>query len=231
VQPDADLPADQRGVVRARRGLRHLERRDARAHPQRIGAAHPLRRGRLSRGARLRTDLGAAVRRAAVIRARRWIVACVVAGLALRAAFALFYWTGQPLTHDEREYLALARSLARGEGYRYPTDEPAPGTGQQFGRAPGYPAFLATFIEPVPADHVPRRVQLVQSLVGAVGILLIAAIAGRAGGPRSAVAAAAVSALYPPLVWMPAYALSETLYSTVVLAVALVLGAEKKGTV
>ena len=34
---------------------------------------------------------------------RRGIVACAVAGFALRAAFALFYWTGQPLTHDERE--------------------------------------------------------------------------------------------------------------------------------
>jgi hypothetical protein len=158
-----------------------------------------------------------------VTRARRWIVACAVAGLALRTAFALVYWTGQPLTHDEREYLALARSLARGEGYRYPADEPAPGTGQQFGRAPGYPAFLATFIDPVPVDHVPRRVQLVQALVGAVGILVIAAIAGRAGGPRSAVAAAAVCALYPPLVWMPSYALSETLYSTVALAIALIL--------
>ena len=151
------------------------------------------------------------------------IVACVIAGLALRAGFALFYWTNQPLTHDEREYLALARSLARGEGYRYPADEPAPGTGQQFGRAPGYPAFLATFIEPAPVEHVPRRVQLVQAVLGGVGVVLIATIAGRAGGPRSAVAAAAVSALYPPLVWMPAYALSETLYSTVALAIALIL--------
>jgi len=159
-----------------------------------------------------------------VSRARRVIVSCAVAGLALRAAFALVYWTGQPLTHDEREYLALARSLARGEGYRYPADEPSPGTGQQFGRAPGYPAFLATFIEPVPVDHVPPRVQILQSVLGAAGILLIAAIAHRAGGPRSGVAAAALAAIYPPLVWMPAYALSETLYSTVALAIVLILG-------
>lgn len=157
-------------------------------------------------------------------RARRVIVACAVAGLALRAAFALCYWTGQPLTHDEREYLALARSLARGEGYRYPADEPSPGTGQQFGRAPGYPAFLSTFVEPVPVEHVPPRVQVLQSVLGGAGILLIAAIAYRAGGPRSGVAAAALAAIYPPLVWMPAYALSETLYSTVALAIVLILG-------
>jgi hypothetical protein len=153
-----------------------------------------------------------------VIRARRGIIACVVAAFALRAAFALVYWTHQPLTHDEREYLALARSLARGEGYRYPADEPDPGTGQQFGRAPGYPAFLAAFIVPVPSEHVPPRVQVVQSAVGAIGVWLIALIASRAAGPRAGVAAAAIAAVYPPLVWSPSYALSETLFSTVALA-------------
>jgi hypothetical protein len=158
-----------------------------------------------------------------VIAARRWIVTCIVAAFALRAAFALIYWTDQPLTHDEREYLALARSLARGDGYQYPADEPEPGTGQQFGRAPGYPAFLSTFIVPVPVDHVPRRVQLVQSAVGAVGVWLIALIASRAAGPRAGIAAAAIAAVYPPLVWSPSYALSETLFSTVALGAALVL--------
>jgi hypothetical protein len=158
-----------------------------------------------------------------VIRARRCIVACAVAGFALRAAFALVYWTGQPLTHDEREYLALARSLARGDGYRYPADEPDPGTGQQFGRAPGYPAFLATFIVAEPVDHVPVRVQLVQCAVGAAGVWLMALAARRAGGARAGCAAAAIAALYPPLVWSPSYALSETLFSTVALSAALVL--------
>jgi 4-amino-4-deoxy-L-arabinose transferase-like glycosyltransferase len=153
----------------------------------------------------------------------RWIVACVLLGLALRVAFALFYWVNQPLTHDEREYLALARSVARGEGFRYPADEPSPGTGQQFGRAPGYPLFLAAIITPAPVNHAPRRIQIAQACVGALGIWLIAAIAGRVGGPRAAVTAAAIAAVYPPLVWMPSYVLSETLYSTFALAAALAL--------
>jgi hypothetical protein len=163
-----------------------------------------------------------------VIAARPWIVGCAIAGFVLRAAFALLYWTGQPLTHDEREYLALARSLARGEGYHYPADEPEPGTSQQFGRAPGYPAFLATFIVPVPVDRVPPRVQIVQAAVAAIGIVLIGAIASRAGGPRAGVAAAALAAIYPPLIWMPAYALSETLYSTVALGTAYLLTVERR---
>jgi 4-amino-4-deoxy-L-arabinose transferase-like glycosyltransferase len=153
----------------------------------------------------------------------RWIVACVLFGLALRVAFALLYWVNQPLTHDEREYLALGRSVARGEGFRYPADEPSPGTGQQFGRAPGYPLFLAALAITAPAGHAPRRVQLAQACVGALGIWLIAAIAGRVAGPRAAVTAAAIAAVYPPLVWMPSYVLSETLYSTVALAAAWVL--------
>ena len=153
----------------------------------------------------------------------RWVIAAASVGLLLRLAFGLFYWTGQPLTHDEREYLALARSLARGEGLRYPADEPSPGTGQQFGRAPGYPVFLALLHVNTPVEQVPARVKIAQSIVGTCGILLLAAIARRLAGDRAAVAAAAAAAVYPPLVWMPAYALSETVYSTVALAAAWML--------
>lgn len=153
----------------------------------------------------------------------RWILACVLLGLVLRLAFALLYWTDQPLTHDEREYLALARSVARGQGFQYPADEPKPGTGQQFGRAPGYPLFLAAIIQPSPVNQAPRRIQIVQAVTGAAGIWLIAAIAGRAAGPRAAVTAAAIAAVYPPLIWMPSYVLSETLFSTMALAAARAL--------
>jgi len=65
----------------------------------------------------------------------RWAIAV---GVALRLAFALVYWTGQPLTHDEREYLALAANVAHGRGFTAELpDEAAPGNVQQFGRAPG----------------------------------------------------------------------------------------------
>jgi hypothetical protein len=149
--------------------------------------------------------------------------AFVLLGLALRLAFALLYWQQQPLTHDEREYLALGRSLARGDGFTYPADEPAPGTGQRFGRAPGYPLFLAVLRIDQPVDHAPRRVQIAQACLGAAGVWLIAAIAGCAAGPRAAVLAAAIAAVYPSLVVMPAYVFSETLFSTLALAAALML--------
>ena len=49
-----------------------------------------------------------------VLRARRLILAAAAVGLVLRLGFGFLYWTGKPLTHDEREYLALAESLREG---------------------------------------------------------------------------------------------------------------------
>jgi hypothetical protein len=151
------------------------------------------------------------------------VPAFVVLALVLRLAFALAYWQHEPLTHDEREYLALGRSVARGDGFTYPADEPPPGTGQRFGRAPGYPAFLAALHITQPVEHPPRRVQIAQAFIGAAGVWLMAAIARRAAGTHAAVIAAALGAMYPPLVAMPAYVFSETLFSTLALGAALAL--------
>jgi hypothetical protein len=49
----------------------------------------------------------------------RWILVAAVAGVALRVAFGALYWVEKPLTHDEREYLALARNLTEGRGFTY----------------------------------------------------------------------------------------------------------------
>lgn len=149
--------------------------------------------------------------------ARLALLACLGVALALRLAFALLYWVGQPLTHDEREYLALGRSVARGEGFHYPADEPVPGTAQQFGRAPGYPLFIAALGVTRPSEHAPRRVQIAQAFAGTLIVWLIASIAARAAGARAGITAAAIAAVYPPLVWTPAYVLSETVFSALAL--------------
>jgi hypothetical protein len=157
--------------------------------------------------------------------ARRYIVAAAAIGLILRLAFGLFYWVGKPLTHDEREYLALARSLSEGRGFTYPPSHDT-GTAQQFGRAPGYPVFLWAIGAGARDDEgSPRRVKAAQAALGALTVWLIGAIAMKALGPRSGVAAAAVAAIYPPLVWIPSYVFSETLYSAAALTTASVLQA------
>lgn len=155
--------------------------------------------------------------------ARRYIVAAAAAALLLRLAFGLLYWVGKPLTHDEREYLALAASLSQGRGFTYPPAHET-GTAQRFGRAPGYPVFLAAIgAGTQPHEHVPTRVKAAQAAIGALTVWLIGTIALKASGPRAGVAAAVTAAVYPPLVWIPSYLFSETLYSAAALATASVL--------
>jgi 4-amino-4-deoxy-L-arabinose transferase-like glycosyltransferase len=158
-------------------------------------------------------------------RARRLLVAAAAVGLVLRLVFALLYWVDRPLTHDEREYLALARSLASGGGFAYDATLET-GTAQQFGRAPGYPLFLAALDagRPVPSS-TPVRVKIAQSLAGAAAVWLIGLIAMRSAGARAGVAAAFLAAFYPPLVFIPAYALSESVYCLAALATAFALQA------
>ena len=155
---------------------------------------------------------------------RRQIVIAATVALALRLAFAFGYWVDKPMTHDEHEYLALAAALGTGRGLTYL--EPPQGTAAQFGRAPGYPAFLAAIgAGATRGSASPGRVKVAQAILGSVGVVLIAVSAWRAAGPLAAAVAAWVAAVYPPLVWIPAYVLSETLYSVLALATALVLQA------
>jgi 4-amino-4-deoxy-L-arabinose transferase-like glycosyltransferase len=142
----------------------------------------------------------------------RWLLVAALVGLVARLAFGLGYWTGQPLTRDEQEYLSLARSLVHGHGFVY--DEVLTSTGvEPFGRAPGYPAFLAL----VGGGHtastsVPTPVVIAQSVIGALGVVMVGLIAHRLGGASAAVIGAAGAAVYPPLVWIAGYALSEALF-------------------
>jgi len=155
--------------------------------------------------------------------ARRVMLIAVAVGLASRVAFGLLYWTDKPLTHDEREYLALAHSLSAGKGLTYaPVLET--GTAQQFGRAPGYPFFLALLnAGSLDATRAPAIVQLAQSVLGAIAVWLIGTLALRGGRPAAGAAAAMTAALYPPLVFISAYVFSEALFCVVALGAALVL--------
>jgi 4-amino-4-deoxy-L-arabinose transferase-like glycosyltransferase len=156
-------------------------------------------------------------------RARRLIVAATLVGLFLRLGFGFGYWVGKPLTHDEREYLALAASISHGKGLTYERPPDNPDT-PRFGRAPGYPVFLALIGGGArDSDATPAPVKIAQSMVGSLGVWLIGVMARRAAGPRAGVAAASIAAIYPPLVWICAYVFSEVLFSTTALAAVLLL--------
>jgi 4-amino-4-deoxy-L-arabinose transferase-like glycosyltransferase len=141
----------------------------------------------------------------------RSLAIAAILGLALRLLFALGYWTGQPLTRDEREYLALARGLATGRGFVSDADV-LDGQPDPFGRAPGYPVFLALVGGGRgPTASVPAAVKIAQSVAGAFGVVLIGLVAARLAGATAGRAAALIAAGYPPLVWIAAYAYSEAL--------------------
>ena len=145
-------------------------------------------------------------------RLRRSLFAAAGVGLALRLAFALGYWVDKPLTRDELEYLSLARSIAHGQGVTY---DAALNEGSviPFGRAPGYPTFLALVGGGRTVSAVvPTAVKVAQSIVGALTVLLFGMFAARLAGPRAGMAAGWIAAAYPPLVWMCSYALSEVVY-------------------
>jgi 4-amino-4-deoxy-L-arabinose transferase-like glycosyltransferase len=59
---------------------------------------------------------------------------------------------------------------------------------------------------------VPAALKVSQSIVGALGVVLLGIIATRLAGPRAGVAAAFVAAVHPPLVWVSGYALSEGVF-------------------
>jgi 4-amino-4-deoxy-L-arabinose transferase-like glycosyltransferase len=167
-------------------------------------------------GARTEATPGPADRQAT----RRALALIALAGIALRLAFSLGYWVDQPLTRDEREYLSLARSLAAGDGFAYDAVV-AEGPVDPFGRAPGYPAFLAIAGGGgTPTASVPALLKVTQSVVGGLGVVLVGLLAWRLAGPRAARLAALVAAAYPPLVWIAASALSEAIFWPLGLGVA-----------
>jgi 4-amino-4-deoxy-L-arabinose transferase-like glycosyltransferase len=165
--------------------------------------------------------------------ARGAVVAAIVLGFALRMAFAFGYWVDKPLTHDETEYLRLARNVAEGRGFTYGRASSADGTSPQFGRAPLYPAFLAAVLrlsgtshgdDAAPGPSELNAIKAAQAILGAIVIWLIAVLAGRAAGPTAMAVAAVVAALYPPLAWIGAYVLSEVLFMVFALSAVAILG-------
>lgn len=148
------------------------------------------------------------------------LIAAALLGVGLRLGFGLGYWIDRPLTRDELEYFSLARSLAAGDGFVYDETMRA-GSFEPFGRAPGYPAFLALAgggREVV--SSVPARVKIAQAIVGGIGVLLVGLVATPLAGPRGGLVAAWIAAVYPPLVWIPAYGFSEALFWPLALALA-----------
>jgi len=153
---------------------------------------------------------------------REFVLAAAAVAIVARLAFGLGYWINEPLNRDEVEYLSLARNLTHTLTYDF-DEHVKKGPVEPFGRAPGYPVFLALIGAGREfADAVPASVKIAQSIVGGLGVFLIGWAAWLMAGPRPAMAAAAIAAIYPPLIWISAFVYSEAVFWPIAIAVALV---------
>jgi len=131
-----------------------------------------------------------------VVRRRElwWLAGAMALGLALRVAYVLVT-QDHPLGVDELDYDESGRFAAEGRWLWFtpPYNEPHP----SLWKAPGYPAWVGlvyTLIGPGP-----NKVIALQTLLGPAVILMTWTLARRLFGPRAALAAATVSAVYPHL--------------------------------
>lgn len=116
---------------------------------------------------------------------------------------------------DAWDYDRHARSIADGHGY--PDSYYVVDRGPSALRAPGYPFFLAG-VYAVSGDSVLAG-RLANALLGTLTVYLLYLLTKRIWGPRTGLAAAALAAVFPPLVLLSRDLLSESLF------IALELGA------
>jgi len=150
--------------------------------------------------------------------ARRWLVpaAIVVLALVLRVA-AVAADDGYHPGNDALEYDYLARSIAAGDGY------PQSGYLLQGGptaiRGPGYPYLLGA-VYALSGDSLTAG-RLAGAALGALSVLLLYLIAKRVWGRRTGLLAAALAAVFPPLVMLSRDLVSESLFIALELAAVL----------
>lgn len=126
---------------------------------------------------------------------------------------------------DAWDYNRHALSIAGGDGF--PDSYYVADDGPSALRAPAYPFFLAG-VYVVSGDSVTLG-RLVNAALGALAVLLLYLIARRIWGRRIALFAAAVAAIFPPLVLLSKELLSEPLFIALTLGVVLAV-LEYRGT-
>jgi 4-amino-4-deoxy-L-arabinose transferase-like glycosyltransferase len=154
----------------------------------------------------------------AASRARSWFWpgVIVLAALALRLG-VIAGDSGYRPQNDAFEYDYYARSIAAGHGY------PRSGYLLQGGptaiRGPGYPYFLGAVFA-LSGDSVAAG-RAADALLGALAVALVFLITRRIWGRRAGLVAAAMAAVFPPLVLLSRELWSESLFLVLELAAVL----------
>jgi len=142
--------------------------------------------------------------------------AVVALALALRVTMVLAD-DGYVPANDPFQYDSIARSIAAGDGY--PRSDLLLQGGPTAFRGPGYPYVLGA-VYAVSGDSVTTG-RLVGAALGAIAVLLVYLIARRIWGREVGLVAAALAAVFPPLVLVSRELLSEPLFIAMLLAAVL----------
>jgi 4-amino-4-deoxy-L-arabinose transferase-like glycosyltransferase len=148
---------------------------------------------------------------------RRWAGPAAIIALALvvRVAAVLTDGDYEP-HHDAYDYDLHARSIAGGDGY--PESGYGPPGSPSAIRSPAYPYVLGAVYRLAGSEVDAGR--LAGAVLGATAVGLICLIATRIWGRRVGLVAAAMAALYPPLVLLSRELFAESLFIVALLAAA-----------
>jgi 4-amino-4-deoxy-L-arabinose transferase-like glycosyltransferase len=145
--------------------------------------------------------------------------AIILVALAVRV-FAAFEVNSIVPQSDAADFDRHAISLADGDGYPEPLDVLGGGDASAF-RPPLYPfALAAVYLVSGTDDQSSRWLagRLEQAVIGTLIVALIALVALQLWGRRPALIAAAIGAVYPPLILAGTSLLTEPLFTALLLA-------------
>ena len=139
---------------------------------------------------------------------RKWLFAIIGIAAVLRCGTMFIFHP--PLISDDRDYDAIARSIAGGEGYTLDGKPTAY-------RLPGYPFLLAGTYALFGDSKTPIRV--LQTLFDLVSCLLLFAIGKKLFSEKVGLVAAAVLAFFPIQILYVSHLMTETLFTTILLLI------------
>ena len=147
---------------------------------------------------------------------QRWVGIVAVIGFVVRAR-TVMATRHLVLGSDPGDYDRLGRLLAAGKGFG--TSVLSPSGGPTAFRPPLYPLFLGAVYKVTGDSIVAAR--LVQAVLGAASVALVWFIARTLFGRRTAYVAAALAAVYPPLVLATVALMSESIFIPLMLVAVL----------
>lgn len=136
----------------------------------------------------------------------------LLTSLLLRLWFALGYWAGKPLTYDANEYLELARNY--NEQGKFVYDPRHTGQIEHYGRAPGYPFWLALLLRVAPTIG---WVRLAEVLISLFTSYMFFVLSREIFSLRTALIALILSSFYLPFFFLIPSILSENVWLALML--------------